>query len=235
MEIKERITLLIGLQEKDVALDAMRAKAQDIPVKIEEERAFIANIKLETEEKKKNLVKLQMAKKEKELELDSKEQLIRKHSSELNAIKSNDSYRALLTEIDNDKKEKNALENQILDVMEAIEKEGLVIKENEKVLKSKEAESASKIVSLQEEQKKIEGELAVFEAQRNEFAGQLPIDLLSKYDYIRESRQGVAVVPVEGENCGGCHMTLRPAIINDVCKHKDLVMCDSCSRILFKK
>ena len=235
MEIKERVALLIGLQEKDVILDGMRSKAQEIPVKIEEEKVFLANIKLETEEKKKNLVKLQMAKKEKELELDSKEQLIRKHSSELNAIKSNDTYKALLAEIDNDKKGKNALENQILDIMEGIEKEGVVIKENEKLLKVKESESAAKITVLQEELKRIEEELTALETQRNEYASQLPAELLSKYDYIRESRQGLAVVPVEGENCGGCHMTLRPAIINDVCKHKDLIMCDSCSRILFKK
>jgi uncharacterized protein len=235
MEIKEKISLLIVLQEKDVNLDALRSKAQEIPQKIAEEQALLETIKLDTEEKKKNLTKLQLLKKEKELELETKEVQIRKHSSELNSIKSNDTYRALLSEIDNCKREKNSLENQILDVMEGIEKESVLIKENEKYLKSKEAESAAKISALQSDLKKIEGDIVIFEAQRGEYVKQLPNELLNRYDYIRESRQGFAVVPVDGENCGGCHIVLRPQIINDVCKNTDIVTCDSCSRILFKK
>jgi len=235
MEIKEKISLLTGLQGKDINLDILRSTAQAIPVKIEEEQAALAKIKLDTEEKKKSLIKLQMAKKEKELELDGKESQIRKHSAELNAIKSNDTYRALLADIDNCKKEKNDLENQILDIMEGIEKESTLIKENEKIFKASEAESAAKIAVLQEEHKKIESEIAVFEKERTDYVAQLPGDLLSKYDFIRESRQGFAVVPIEGENCGGCQIVLRPQIINDVCKNQDIITCDSCSRILYKK
>jgi len=235
MEIKEKIGFLIKLQEKDVILDGLRAKAAEIPAKIEEEKSRILNFKTETEEKKKGLIRLQLSKKEKELELETKEGQIRKHSSELNTIKSNDTYKSLLTEIDNCKRDKNALENGILDVMEDMEKESLVIKENEKLLKGKESECAAAIALMEAELKKVQDEAAVLEAERAEYVKSLPNELLSRYDYIRESRQGSAVVPVEGENCGGCQMVLRPQIINEVCKNQEIITCDSCSRILFKK
>jgi hypothetical protein len=234
MDIKEQINLLVALQEKDTHLDEIRKNAQAIPKAIEEEKAAMENIKSETEEKKKNLQKLQLLKKSKELDLEAKESQIKKHSSELNSIKSNDMYKALIVEIDNCKKDKNSIENEILDVMEGIEKETALIKENEKQLKVKESESAGRIAALQEQQKKIEAEVSGYEDARKQFCSALPAELLSRYEYIRES-QGIAVVPMDGENCGGCQIILRPHIINDVCKHQQLVCCDSCSRILYKK
>jgi len=235
MEIKEKIGMLIVLQQKDVQLDALRLKAGAIPKKIEEEKSLLENIRVETEDKKKNLTTLQLDKKAKELDLEAKEGQIRKHSSELNSIKSNDTYRSLLQEIDNCKKDKMTLENQILDVMEAIEKESQLIKANDKVFKEKEAEFTARLAVLQDELKKIETEISGWEADRAEYIKQIPLDIVSKYDYIRESRDGFAVVPVEGENCGGCQIVLRPQIINDVFKCQDIVLCDSCSRILYKK
>ena len=87
---------------------------------------------------------------------------------------------------------------------------------------------------MQEELRKIETEIAGLEAERKQYCAGIPSELLSRYEYIRE-RQGSAVVPIEGENCGGCQIILRPHIINDVCKYQELVECDSCSRILYKK
>jgi len=234
MDTKEKISLLVALQEKDTLLDEIRARAEAIPKAIDEEKAFIENIKTETEEKKKNLQKLQLSKKAKELDLEAKEGQIRKHSAELNSIKSNDAYKALILEIDNCKKDKNTLENEILDVMEGIEKESALIKENEKQLKAKESESAAKIAGLQEQLKKIESEAAGYEEARKQFCATIPAELLSRYEYIRE-RQGSAIVPIDGGNCGGCQIILRPHIINDVCKNQELIACDSCSRILYKK
>lgn len=235
MDTKEKLALLIALQDKDTLLDQKRLKALDIPKAIDEEKAAFEKIRTEIEDTKKSLTKLQLAKKEKELELESKEAAIRKHSAELNAVKSNDAYKALLSEIDGAKKGKSALENEILDIMEGIEKEALVIKENEKLLKAKEGESASRIAALQEELKKIEAEIAHLEAERKVFGETIPRELISRYEDIRESRGGCAIVPIDGENCGGCQMVLRPQVINDVCKNSDIVVCDSCSRILFRK
>ncbi len=57
---------------------------------------------------------MQKLKKEKEMELAAREEKIKNNNLELNSVKSNDAYKALLTEIDNAKIEKTAFEDEIL-------------------------------------------------------------------------------------------------------------------------
>lgn len=233
--IKEKLDLLIVLQEKDLALDAVRRQAEEVPVKIGGQQALIAGLKTELENSKKALTDLQLAKKQKELDLETHENQIKKHNAELNAVKSNDAYKALLAEIENAKKANSQLENDILEIMEKIEAENAASKTKEKELKQKEAEIQAVIKCFEDELAKLQAEAAKLEADRAEYAKGIPPEVLKKYDWIRESREGVAVVGIEGENCCGCHIQLRPQLVNEVCKGQDFVYCDSCSRILFKK
>lgn len=234
-EHAQKLGLLIGLQEKDIALDKVRHAADAIPQKIEQQKQLIAQLKTDAEDRKKTLLQLQMKRKEKELELDSKENLIKKHTGELNAVKSNDSYRALLIEIESAKQDKSALESEILEIMESVDKESATLKSGEADQKKREAEMQAVITSLEAEMNAVKAQVEAQLRERNEYAAQVPADALRNYEYVRESRQGVAIVPIEGESCGGCHMVLRPQVINEVIKGQEVVLCDSCSRILFKK
>ncbi|SRR3989339_1001584 len=234
-ELKENLKMLIALQDKDSAVDKLKQRTQAIPLNIEEQNNLLSQFKSDFEDTKKRLTQLQLQRKEKELELESKENEIRKHGGELNAIKTNEAYRALLSEIDRCKAEKTALEDTILNIMEETEREAASIKDKENMFKQKEAEVKTLISSLEGEQAKLNADIAAAENERNEFATHIPADLLKHYEYIRAARSGFAIVPVEGENCSGCHFTLRPQEINDVFKGQQLVFCDSCSRILYKK
>ena len=119
--------------------------------------------------------------------------------------------------------------------MDEVDKQSKELKSREGETKQEDIKLHEQINSLKTELEKINKELSEKDASRNEFAKSVPEALLSKYTYIREGRQGLAVVPIDGENCGGCSITLRPQIINDVIKAQELIICDSCSRILYKK
>src|SRR5207244_10281573 len=62
-----------------------------------------------------------LARKAKELEVADKEAAIKKHQNELNAVKSNEAFKALMHEIDRAKAEKNQIEDAILQLMEEAE------------------------------------------------------------------------------------------------------------------
>jgi len=234
-DIKENVKLLAALQEKDCALDVLRLKIREIPALVDREKESLAEARTAFETRKSALTQLQMKRKEKEIELDTRETQIKKHSMELNAVKSNDAYKALIAEIATCKNDKSTLENEILDLMDGIEKEAAQIKEEEKKLKQKDAEVQVTVARAEAERKDIEINVTAMEKERNDFSVSVPKDLLSRYEYIRESSGGIGIVPIEGGDCGGCHTVLRPQIINDVCKSHDMIVCDSCSRILFKK
>lgn len=235
MDFKEKIKLIVELQAKDINLDKLRSRADAIPLEIEEKNSFVENLKGELEAAKKHLTQFQLDKKNRELELESKEQQIKKHNTELNSIKSNDAYRALLSEIEGCKKVKSGLENDILELMDMMEKEAVAIKENDKAVKEKENGFKAEIKTLESELSSVKADIQKFESERAGFAKNIPDDILSRYEYIRESRDGIAVVPMDGNNCGGCHIVLRPALINEVRKGQDVVVCDSCSRIIYEK
>ncbi len=233
--MKEEFKQLIALQDKDNAIDATRAKINAIPALIEEQEANLAAIKQAFEQSKKNLTQLTLKKKEKEMEVTTVEGAMAKHSGELNAVKSNDAYKALLSEIEKEKQKKFSVEDEILAIMEEMEKESVTLKTNENEAKVKEGEVANVIASLREQQKQGLEKITAMDAERAELAKHINANILSKYDYIRSNRGGSALVEIVGGNCGGCHFELRQATINEASKGGEFVFCDSCSRILYKK
>ncbi|MBK8574954.1 MAG: hypothetical protein IPN90_04470 [Elusimicrobia bacterium] len=167
-----------------------------------------------------------------ELEIDAKDQAVRKHSGELNSVKSNDAYKALIVEIDAAKKEKSLLEDQVLVLMETIET-------LQKEAKSAELETLkvqAELDGLDRALDAVEIELkAKAEAKKSErevfFAG-LPVTARDRYEAIQRGRPGfVVVVPVNAMVCGGCRTGLTPNLVNQVMKGKEIITCESCSRI----
>ena len=62
--------------------------------------------------------------------------------------------------------------------------------------------------------------------------GELDRNLLKRYEKIRSARDGIAVVAIQGENCGGCFTTIPPQVINEAKKGDRILTCESCGRII---
>ncbi len=234
-ELKNTLEQLYQLQEKDVKIFASQKDIDEMPKIIDEKQKKLESIKADFESKKSQYVKLTSLKKEKEALLETKENAIAKHTADLNTIKSNDMYKTCLTEIEKAKADKSAVEDEILKLMDDIAQEQEKLKTYEHEAKAKEEainkeieEAKNKIVQAKENIEQIKKE-------REEFAGTIDRNILSQYDRIRESRDGQGVALVIGESCGGCNVVLRPQLIVQATKCKELVFCDNCSRILFRK
>ena len=231
--MNDAIKSLLSLQERDLDLDRLRAELSAIPGKISQLKADIQAAKSALEEAKKDSNQLQMDKKQKELDLDAQETAIRKHSTELNAVKSNDAYRALLGEIEKAKKEKSALEDQILQIMEQADQAARVWKEKEAASKAGEAAIQKQISDWETKQKELEQILAGKEAERDQVFSGLPKNLGESYKKLRSGYRGAAVVPIRKEQCSGCHMKVSQNLINEVRRGQKLMACESCSRIVY--
>ena len=233
--LSDDITLLIELQEKDNAIDVLNSQISGIPLEITQKKELILQLKTDFEATKSLFTQLQIKRKEKEMDVETKENLIKKHSGELNSIKSNDAYKALILEIEQAKKEKYALEDEILQIMEDSEKKSAELKENEKKYKEKEKHIEQEITDITKKLDVFKNDVLQKCQQRTILAQKVEPNILSMYEYIRSGKGGVAIACIEGENCGGCHINLRPQLINEVHKAQALVRCDNCFRILYKK
>jgi predicted nucleic acid-binding Zn-ribbon protein len=159
--------------------------------------------------------------------------MVRKHEAELNSVKSNDAYKALLKEIADAKQIKDQVETEIIEIMLQIDQANLDLKKFEADIKTIQGHLESQIQQKEGEIKKTEGLLEQEKAKREQFSSGISKDFLSRYDYIRTKKKTFAIAKIEGETCSGCNTSLTQSLINEARKGKELVMCESCSRILY--
>ena len=164
--MKEFIKQLLQLQQRDAELDRMAGEVASVPAKVAVLRGKIQANKLALENAKKDLIQLQLAKKQKDLDLDAQEAAIRKHTTELNSVKSNEAYKALITEIDRAKLTRSGLEDQILLNMEQTDQAMKIWKDKEASSKGIEAELQTQISEAEAKQKEMEVQIASKKEER---------------------------------------------------------------------
>jgi predicted nucleic acid-binding Zn-ribbon protein len=234
-DLKQNLALLFDLQTYDIKISDINKQISLAPGLIEEKKRILAEKKSEFDEIKKRYVDLVSLKKEKESLLDDKEKVIRKHSMGLNTVKSNDTYKALLLEIEKAKADKSVLEDELLALMEKTDGESVKVKAAENELQEFENNTKKDIVDIENNTGRLKEEVAVLEKIREEHKLNVNKSMLAHYERLKAGRDGRGMAVVDGESCGSCGMVLRTQIINQALKAQDLVFCDNCSRILFKK
>jgi len=233
MDIGEQITLLIELQKLDAQIFGLNRRKNGFPVIIKNlEDSF--NKEAEILKTKDNELKLSLVKqKEKENDLASKEETIKKCQTQLYQIKTNKEYKAMQQEIKGYEADKSALEDEIIAVLDEVEEKKKDIEKEKTLLKEKEKKLNAEKERCNKELKEIEAELGSLNAQRAEQASKVDKNMLGKYERILKGKEGLAMVPVREDSCGGCHLNLPPQVINEIQMKKDLVFCESCARILY--
>lgn len=235
------IKILIELQEKDGKIDELSNQINLIPEQISRLTEDFEESKKTALLKKDEILKTQILKKEKEMELSDKEEAIKKHQTELNMIRDNNAFKALLVEIEGAKKSKDAIETEILTIMEEIDRKVAEEKKLQKELREMEEKKNEKTGELETNKKNLEEKLAKLEEERKEFVLNIEPSLLSRYDYIRRQRKGVAVVRAKEDHqnhvisCGGCNMALTPQTVVDIKKKDVIVLCENCQRMIFSQ
>ena len=81
----------------------------------------------------------------------------------------------------------------------------------------------------------IEVKIKELEDKRKQLTSQINENLLSTYEKLLKTRNGLAIVPVENENCGACHIKVTAQKINEIKMYKELIFCENCVRILYLK
>jgi hypothetical protein len=148
------------------------------------------------------------------------------------AVKTNQEYRALTTEMEFAQKQIRELEDRIL--------EGMLSTESlEKDVKTAEAELKAETVEIEKEKSEArsrteidERELAEWNAKRDKLRASISPDVLRHYDRVLKLR-GSAMAEAVDHKCSACQVMLRPQMYNDVRTLEQILICDSCHRILW--
>ena len=231
--IKDQIKKLIELQTMD--FEAYRLKME-----LKEKPSEIEGLAQEFESKKSRLKTLedqlkQILLKQKEFEgdLKSKEEGIIKADGQLMSLKTNKEYQAKLMEIESIKADKSLIEEKLLMGMDEVEAARKAVEVEKSVVATFEKEFNVKKKQLEDAIAIAGDQLKVKESQRVRLTPDVRPDILSRYERVLHNKEGLGIVPVKDQACGGCFMHLTEQVIHQIKKSDQLVSCDQCARILY--
>jgi len=147
-----------------------------------------------------------------------------RNNREYDALSKEIEYQQLEIQLAN--KRINEFTNELNHLKEEIEKAQKLVEENKSELEIKRSELADIIAETEKEEKEL--------LQKAEKCRKLIEDrLLLAYTRIRKNaRNGLAVVHVERDACGGCFNKIPPQHQLDIRMHKKIIVCEYCGRIL---
>lgn len=233
MSTEEQIKLLIELQKLDSQIYKLRRELANQPVLISNLEEEFKQKEVMLKKAEEDLKTLTMKRKEQEIELETKEGGIKKLQVQLYQIKTNKEYQAMEKEIASQKADVSIIEEGIIKILDQIDgcmKEIVKQKEQLSVQRQEFTEEKAKIDL---KTKEIETALQGFDSDRAGLVQKIDKDFLAKYDRILNSKNGVAMVPVQKDACGGCNINLPPQVINEIRMKQELIFCGSCARILY--
>ena len=229
----DQLETLKRLQLLDGELFALRRQQEEKPRELKAVEAIVASQETRVKAAEAKLTTWQLAQKEKEVELQTKEGHVRKLQGQLFQVKTNKEYTAFQHEIEALKADNSLLEEAILKGFDAIEAAMKERQEEHRKLSDTQARLATERQRIERELAEITEQIGQLERQRQGVVPDVPPPSLSLYERVLRIREGVALVPLVNDACGGCHRRLPPQVINQVYLHADLVTCESCNRILY--
>ena len=226
---------LLDLQHVDIHLNEVRARLAKFPKKLAESDARVAVSKAELDASKAAQLATVKDRKKYELDVDSWKDKVRKYRDQTSQIKTNESYRALLHEVQMAEDEIAKAEDRLLEQMVASEEYDRRIKASEIALKDVEQVERVQRSTVEADRAVAEKDLADLNAERTRAIAEIPENLLDHYDRIVKKHNGVALAEVRNEKCGACGMIVRPHVIQEMRRADSAEMfhCETCTRIIY--
>lgn len=233
--MKDIIIALLSLSELDLKMLELRTKRDIYPREVTRLQVLKNALLEELNEYVEEFKGLQVSKNALEQEVATNLEGIKKHEGQLTQVKDNESYKALQNEINTAKDKNSLLEEEILNKMEKIENSENSIDKKKKDLKSQEDDLNAKEKECHDEVDKLDAQIKDWMAKREEQLKAVDTKTLDQYEKILIKTKDTAIVVVEGQECGGCHMRLSPQLINETMSGQGVQMCPNCSRMLYCK
>ena len=131
------------------------------------------------------------------------------------------------------KADKSLLEEDILRQLDVVEEAKAGVSKEREKLAADETQLKAEQEALKKKAAEIQAALAALEERRKGYTPNVEAKILGQYDRLLKKREGLALVPVKNDSCGGCHLELPPQAVNEIQMQERVIVCESCARILY--
>ena len=231
--VEEKLKALFALQRIDSTIDKIRTIRGELPLEVQDLEDEIVGLETRIAKFTEEGSSLDNEIKEKKNAIKDCQAMIKKYEGQQQNVRNNREFDSLSKEIEFQNLEIQLAEKKIKEAQATIASKKEIIGESEEGLTERKKDLDHKKKELEEitqETQKEEGDLV----KKSEKAEKIIEDrLLSAYKRIRENAvNGLAVVTVERDSCGGCFNKIPPQRQMDIKSHKKIIVCEHCGRIL---
>ena len=233
LSVEERLKTLYQLQTALSAIDEKRLLRGELPLEVQDLEDEIEGLTTRVDKIAADIEEYQKAITTKKGEIADAEASVERYKEQLNEVKNNREYDTLSKEIEFqtleielcNKKIREA-NNKIADKQREMETSKALIAERQGDLDVKKNELEEIMEETRVEEDKLKEQVKNLEAK-------IEGRLLTSFKRIRRNaRNGLGIVYVQRDACGGCFNKIPPQRQLDIKMHKKIIVCEYCGRIM---
>lgn len=233
ISIEKKLIALYNLQQIDSQVDKIRIIRGELPLEVQDLEDEIVGLETRIDNYIQEAMALEKSIAEKKNAIKDSQALIKKYEEQQMNVRNNREYDSLTKEIEFQNLEIQLSEKRIREFQQAEETQKIEIEHYQKVLSDRKNDLDIKKNELDDivaETEKEENALIENSEENRKFVEER---LITAYSRIRKNaRNGLAVVQIERDACGGCFNKIPPQHQLDIRMHKKIIVCEYCGRIL---
>jgi predicted nucleic acid-binding Zn-ribbon protein len=233
MTVAEKLKALYDLQLVDTSIDKIRILRGELPLEVQDLEDEIEGLQTRVSKYDDDIEALEKSINGKKQEISNAQDLIKKYEEQQNNVRNNREYDSLSKEIEFQTLEIELCEKRIKEFTVQIEEKKVVIEESTGVLDERKLDLENKKKELEDIVDETKKEEDGMQSKSADLEAIIEPRLVTAYKKIRQNaRNGLAVVPVERDACGGCFNKIPPQRQLDIASRKKIIVCEYCGRIL---
>jgi predicted nucleic acid-binding Zn-ribbon protein len=231
--VEEKLSALVRLQKIDSKLDEIKILKGELPMEVSDLEDELEGLNARRTRVEEEINGITEFIEQKKLAIKEADALVKKYEKQSEAVKNSREFEAINKEIEMQTLEGKLADKHIRDANEELAEKAKVLEGVKKQIASREATLGHKKGELDkiiaETEKEEKHFLDIADGARKGTDERL----LYSYDRIRKSyRNGLAVVPVVRDACGGCFNAIPPQRQSEIRQRKKVMICENCGRIL---
>ena len=231
--MEEKIEALYKLQQIDSKIDEIEKIKGELPLEVQDLEDEVAGLQTRIDKINGEIEELTALTRQRRRETDEAKMLIEKYEEQQQNVRNNREFDAITKEIEFQKLEIDLCAKRLKEYSAEMKVKKKLAEDAETLFSERNIDLENKKNELASIESETAEEMAALRAQVAEAQSKIDERLLTAYQRIRGNmRNGLAVVTVKRDACGGCYNRIPPQRQVDIRQNKKIIVCEYCGRIL---
>ena len=233
MPVEERLKTLYQLQTTLSSIDEKRALRGELPLEVQDLEDEIEGLTTRIENINAEIKEYESAISMKKGDIETAKASVERYKAQLNEVKNNREYDTLSKEIEFQSLEIELCYKKIKEAQYRIEDKKQELAETREIMDDRQQALEVKRSELDEIMQETREEEDKLKAKVKDLEAKIEPRLLTSFKRIRKNaRNGLGIVYVQRDACGGCFNKIPPQRQLDIKMHKKVIVCEYCGRIM---